>query len=146
MVATVVFVLGLDIGVARAALGSVVAEIAGLAGGLAIALRLAAGFKFDRRVVLDRARLTRMLAVNRDVTLVANSVLHNFTLIGSFFLDGLATAAQQLCGQAMGAGDRSDFERAARMVILWGLGFSVATSAIFLSDGAAVTIFTTRKF
>jgi hypothetical protein len=28
-----------------------------------------------------------------DVALAANAVLHNFILVGSFFLDGLATAA-----------------------------------------------------
>jgi multidrug resistance protein, MATE family len=162
MAATVVFVLGLGMGVAGAALGCVIAEIVGLLGGLAIALRLARGLTLDRSVVLDRARLTRMLNVNRDIlirtaalivafafftaqsaragdiTLAANSVLHNFTLIGSFFLDGFATAAQQLCGQAVGARDRDGFERAARMVILWGLGFGIATSAVFLAGGGVL--------
>src|SRR5262249_36132900 len=37
-----------------------------------------------------------------DTLLAANAVLHNFTLIGSFFLDGFATAAEQLCGRATG--------------------------------------------
>ena len=31
-----------------------------------------------------------------DTVLAANAVLHNFTLIGSFFLDGFAVAAEQL--------------------------------------------------
>ena len=41
-----------------------------------------------------------------DVTLAANAVLNNFLLISAFFLDGLANAAEQLCGRAYGARDR----------------------------------------
>ena len=40
-----------------------------------------------------------------DVVLAANSVLHNFMLVGAFFLDGFASAAEQLCGRAVGARD-----------------------------------------
>ena len=74
----------------------------------------------------------RMLAVNRDImirtasliaaflfftaqgaragdmTLAANAVLNNFLLISAFFLDGLANAAEQLCGRAYGARDGAD--------------------------------------
>jgi MATE family multidrug resistance protein len=56
-------------------------------------------------------------------------------MIGSFFLDGFATAAQQLCGQATGARDRSAFERAVRLILGWGFGFGVATTLVFLAGG-----------
>ncbi len=39
------------------------------------------------------------------MTLAANAVLNNFLLISAFFLDGLANAAEQLCGRAYGARD-----------------------------------------
>jgi MATE family, multidrug efflux pump len=161
--ATTLFVLGLDLGVAGAALGALVAEAAGFAGGVVVALRILGGrLAFDAAIVLDKARFERMLAVNRDImirtvtaiaafafftsqgaragdiTLAANSVLQNFTLIGAFFLDGLAIAAQQLCGRAVGAGDRLAFERAVRLVIAWGLGFGLATTALFIASGAAL--------
>jgi len=101
----------------------------------------------------------RMLAVNRDIMirtmaliaafafftaqgarsgdtlLAANAVLHNFIMIGSFFLDGFATAAQQLCGQATGARDRLAFSRAVRLILAWGSGFGVATTLLFLAAG-----------
>jgi MATE family multidrug resistance protein len=101
----------------------------------------------------------RMLAVNRDImirtaalvsvwlfftaqgaragdlALAANAVLNNFLLISAFFLDGLANAAEQLCGRAYGARDRDGFSGAVRLVILWGFGFSLAVSALFLSLG-----------
>src|SRR5205085_6917297 len=121
-------------GVDGAALGSVIAEVAGFTASLAVAFVLLRGRTgFGWAQVLDRGKLARMLAVNRDIMirtmaliaafafftaqgaragdtrLAANAVLHNFTLIGSFFLDGFATAAQQLCGRATGAHDRLGF-------------------------------------
>src|SRR5262245_8478568 len=113
---TVLLVLVLDYGVAGAAIASVLAEIVGLALGLGLAWHFAGGTVATENV-LRRDRLVRMLAINRDimirtaalitafafftaqgaragdVALAANAVLHNFILIGSFFLDGLATAA-----------------------------------------------------
>ena len=57
-----------------------------------------------------------------DVTLAANSVLNNFLLVSAFFLDGLANAAEQLCGRAYGARDRNALRRrgpAGRDLGLW---------------------------
>ncbi|MBN9549630.1 MAG: GtrA family protein, partial [Alphaproteobacteria bacterium] len=65
-----------------------------------------------------------------DVTLAANAVLHNFTLIGAFFLDGMANAAEQLCGRAYGARDRSAFSRAVKLIVGWSLVFGLATSIV----------------
>jgi multidrug resistance protein, MATE family len=161
--ATVVLVLMLDAGIAGAAIAAVVAEAAGLALGLPIARYLTRGQPaIPRAALFDRAKLIRMLAVNRDimirtaalisvwlfftaqgarssdVTLAANAILNNFLLISAFFLDGLANAAQQLCGRAYGAGDRAGFAGAVRLVILWGLGFALAVAVIFAAFGPAL--------
>lgn len=118
-------VLVIDTGVAGAALAAVIAEASGLLFGVLIARHLAqGGFSVPRTTLFDRTKLMRMLAVNRDimirtaslitaflfftaqsarsgdVTLAANAVLNNFLLISAFFLDGLANAAEQLCGRA----------------------------------------------
>jgi MATE family multidrug resistance protein len=69
------------------------------------------------------------------VTLAANAVLNNFLLFGAFFLDGLANAAEQLCGRAYGARDRAAFSGAVRLVILWGFAFALAVAAIFALFG-----------
>ena len=45
-------------------------------------------------------------------------------LVGAFFLDGLATAAEQLCGQAVGARDRRNFRRAVRLDDRLGFGLA----------------------
>jgi MATE family multidrug resistance protein len=62
-------------------------------------------------------------------------VLHNFVMIGSFFLDGMATAAEQLCGRAVGARDRTAFVRATRLALGWGLAFGAAGTLAFLAAG-----------
>jgi len=156
MAATILLVLVLDAGIAGAAIAAVVAEAAGLVLGVLMARRLTYGKPaVARAALLDRAKLMRMLTVNRDimirtaalisaflfftaqgaragdVTLAANAVLHNFLLISAFFLDGLANAAEQLCGRAYGARDRAVFSSAVRLVILWGFGFALAVTAAF---------------
>ncbi len=109
--------------------------------------------------MFDRAQLTRMLAINRDImirtaamiavylffsaqgaragdtTLAANAVLHNFTLVGAFFLDGFANAAEQLCGRAYGARNRDAFRRAVRLVLIWGFVFGAAVTLLFFVIG-----------
>jgi multidrug resistance protein, MATE family len=69
------------------------------------------------------------------VTLAANSVLNNFLLTSAFFLDGLANAAEQLCGRAYGARDKDAFSGATRLVILWGFAFALAVTALYALFG-----------
>jgi len=47
-----------------------------------------------------------------DITLAANAVLNNFLRSMRSCLDGLANAAEQLCGRAYGARDRGAFSSA----------------------------------
>ena len=155
-------VLVFDFGIAGAAIAALIAEAAGLLLGLLIARQLSKGqFAASRALLFDRAKLMRMLAVNRDimirtasliaaflfftaqgaragdVTLAANAVLNNFLLFGAFFLDGLANAAEQLCGRAYGARDKAAFAGAVKLVVMWGFGFALAVAACFLLFGPA---------
>jgi MATE family multidrug resistance protein len=161
--ATALLVLVLDFGIAGAAMAAVIAEACGLLLGILIARRLLHGrLSVPAERLFDRAKLMRMLGVNRDimirtaaliaallfftaqsartgdVTLAANSVLNNFLLISAFFLDGLANAAQQLCGQAFGARDRTGFSTATRLVVFWGFVFAVAVMAVVALFGPAL--------
>jgi MATE family multidrug resistance protein len=160
MVATVVLVLALDAGIAGAAIAAVIAEGAGLVLGVLTARRLTRGQPpLARAALFDRAKLMRMLTVNRDimirtaalisallfftaqgaragdVTLAANAVLNNFLLISAFFLDGLANAAEQLCGRAYGARDGAGFSDATRLVIRWGFAFALAVTTTYALFG-----------
>jgi MATE family multidrug resistance protein len=161
--ATVLLVLVAHAGIAGAAIAAVVAEATGLLLGVLIARRLTHGAPgIPRATLLERTKLIRMLAVNRDimirtaaliaaflfftaqgarsgdVILAANAVLNNFLMISAFFLDGLANAAEQLCGRAYGARDRAAFSGAVRLVILWGSGFALAVIAVFALFGPSL--------
>jgi MATE family multidrug resistance protein len=163
MAATVLLVLVLNAGIAGAAVAALIAEAAGLVLGVLTARRLTRGQPpLPRAALLDRTKLMRMLNVNRDimirtaalisaflfftaqgarsgdVTLAANAVLNNFLLVNAFFLDGLANAAEQLCGRAYGARDRDGFSTAVRLVLLWGFGFAVAVTVIFALFGSSL--------
>jgi MATE family multidrug resistance protein len=160
MVMMVTLVLVLDFGITGAALASVTAEVCGFVAGMVVAWRILGGrLGVSLSLLFDRERLIRMLAVNRDimirtaaliaafvfftargaragdVTLAANAVLHNFTLVGAFFLDGIATAAEQICGQAYGARDRKAFGQAVRLIVIWGFAFGLAATALFAAIG-----------
>lgn len=54
-----------------------------------------------------------------ETTLAANSVLMNFFMLSGFFLDGLATAAEQIVGRAVGANYREGFWRGVKLTLFW---------------------------
>ncbi|NEV80523.1 MATE family efflux transporter, partial [Rhodopseudomonas sp. BR0C11] len=168
--ATVLLVLWFDFGIAGAAIAAVIAEGSGLVIGLAIAAWRGRGlFNVSRAMLFDPDRLRRMFAVNRDImirtaaliavflfftaqgarggdgVLATNAVLNNFLMISAFFLDGLANAAEQLCGRTLGARDRVGFVKATRLVILWGFGFALIVSAIYAFAGPMLIDFITSN-
>lgn len=160
---TIWLVLGLGWGVAGSAAGTLAAEIAGALAGLALCARLL-GYRLavPRAVLLDRREMGATLALNRDimirtaalmfafgffaaqgarsgdVTLAANALLNNMVLLAAYFLDGFATAAEQICGQAVGARDRASFMKGMRLVLLWGFGVALAACLGYLAVGPLV--------
>jgi MATE family multidrug resistance protein len=155
MAATLVLVQVLEAGIAGAAIAAVIAEAVGVALGLVLAGRLVTrGAGLSWPALFDRAKLAHMMAVNRDimirtaamiiaflfftsqgaragdVTLAANAILNNFLLVSAFFLDGLANAAEQLCGYAYGARNKKAFAGATRLVLVWGFGFALVVAAL----------------
>lgn len=170
MVTTAWLVLGLGTGLEGAAIAAILAEGFGFVAGAMVAWRMLGGhLSVVPRVLFDRIKLTRMLAINRDImirtaaliaaflfftaqgaragddTLAANAVLNNFMLIGSFFLDGLANAAEQLCGRSIGARDRTGFSHAVRLIILWGFVFGTAVTVLFAFAGGGLIDFITTS-
>ena len=159
VVVTALLVLHYDFGVAGAAAGALAGEGIGTVVGLIVAIRAVGAQLPDRALIFGRARLMRLLLVNRDifirtaalivawgffaaqgarsgdVILAANSVLHNLVLVGAFFTEGFASAAQQLCGRAVGAHDGVGFSRAVRLSIGWGFGFGAAATLTLLAFG-----------
>lgn len=158
--ATLLLVLVYDTGIAGAAIAALLSEAVGFVLGVIVCRRHAdGGFAVPRATLFDRAKLMRLLSVNSDilvrtaalivvflfftakgaragdVTLAANSVLNNFLLVSAFFLDGLANAAQQLCGRTFGARDAKGFADSTRLVLVWGLGFAIVVATLFALFG-----------
>ena len=157
---TTVLVLVFEFSVAGAAIGTAIAEVMGAGLGMLVLRRLGTNpFAVSLTEIVDRAAMMRTMTVNRDimirnvalllafaifsalgartgdVTLAANAVLYNMFLIGGYFLDGFATAAETLCGQCVGARDERGFRRSIHLSLGWSLGFGLAVTAIFLIGG-----------
>ncbi|CCV03139.1 MATE efflux family protein [Mesorhizobium metallidurans STM 2683] len=165
--------LGLELGwgVAGVAWATVTGEFVAVLLGLAIVIRrFRAAPPLPRHRLLDMAAFPRMLSLNRDimirsfsllaafalftrqgaqfgtVTLAANAVLMNFFLIAGYFLDGFATAAEQLAGRAIGAGAATPFRQAVRLTLFWGFGLAGAATLVLLLGGAdLVALITTSE-
>ncbi|MEP9386088.1 MATE family efflux transporter [Mesorhizobium sp. KR9-304] len=157
---SILFGLKLGWGIAGVAWGTFGGELAAMLLGLAIVLRrFAGGQPIARGRLFDRRAFGRMISLNRDimirsftllaafalftrqgaqfgtVTLAANAVLMNFFMVAGFFLDGFATAAEQLAGRAVGARDVGAFRRAVWLTVLWGLALAAAATLVALAFG-----------
>lgn len=155
-------ILGLELGygVEGIAWAAVIAEGTALIAGLLVAVRLGRGsFRTVLPRVFDAEAIRRMIGVNRDImirsfallaafalftrmggrfgdtVLAANAILMNFFMIGGYFLDGLAAAAEQLAGRAIGARQRDAFFSAVKLTVLWGFVFAATASAILYAFG-----------
>ncbi|RAI03586.1 MATE family efflux transporter [Acuticoccus sediminis] len=159
---SVLLVMGLGYGVAGAAAASVFAElVTALAGGVVVMRALGRRPRPSLAAVLERAGFMRMVAVNRDifvrsmlligtfsffsavgarfgdVTLAANALLLNIFLLGGYFLDGLATAAEQLTGRSIGAHYRPAFDKTVTLSVIIGGAMAALLALLALVFGDA---------
>lgn len=171
VVLSVAFVTGLGYGVAGVAWAAFIAETATAALGMVVVLRLleSAG-RADLARILDLGAFRRMLSVNgdimirsfallfafafftsrsaaqSDIVLAANQILITFFFVGSYFLDGLATAAEQFAGRAIGARYRPAFERSLALIVAWGYAVAILLSAILWFAGTVIVeVMTTNE-
>jgi MATE family multidrug resistance protein len=146
----VLLVYGFGLGIFGSGLGTLIAEVAGTAAGIALIFWLDPRFyDVPRALLFAREKLRRLTAINADimvrtvallfsfayftslgarggdVMLAANAILMNLFMIAAFFLDGFATAAEQMCGQSLGAHDEHGFRGIVRLTSFWCLGFSL---------------------
>ena len=166
----VLLVYGMGLGIYGSGFGTLIAEIGGTAAGAAIIFWLDAGFyEVPRGLLFAREKLRRLTAINidimirtvallfsfayftslgargGDVILAANAILMNLFMITAFFLDGFATAAEQMCGQSLGAGDEAGFRGIVRLTSLWALGFSLVVALLaFIGGGIFIDFISTN--
>lgn len=163
------FVLGLGWGVAGVAWATVIGESSAVLLGLFLAamhLRKIGGH-FDRAAIMQAAPLKRMLGVNRDIfirsmclqsvfvilaaigarmgdtILAANAILLHLQVFVAYALDGFATAAEALTGEAKGARSSARFNAAVRASFSWALVFAVGFSVLTFAIGPLVIDFLT---
>ncbi|MBA5779173.1 MATE family efflux transporter [Stappia sp. F7233] len=168
---SLVFVLHFDWGITGVASATVLSEVTAAAIGLALVARaMRHGVLPSRQQVLDKAAFRRMIAVNRDIMirsftllfafgfftsrsavqgdtiLAANAILEKFFLVGGYFLDGFATAAEQIAGRAVGARYRPAFDRAVKLTLVWGFVLAgLAALFFFVAGDAIVALMTTAE-
>ncbi len=163
IVLSILFGLHLGWGIGGVAWATVIGECIGVvAGVIYIRLTTDAARAPGWRRIFHRPALWQLMSLNRDimirslalltafaifvrqgaqfgpVTLAANAVLMNFFLVAGYYLDGFATAAEQLAGRAIGARFRPAFDRAVRLTLLWGFALAGITTLFFLLFGAVV--------
>lgn len=174
IVLSVWFVLGLGWGVRGVAWATVIGQGVAAVAGVTIATRHYGGIdsilaNTTLAALLDVAAIKRMIGLSRDliirsaalmgafayfaaqgarmgeIELASNAILLQLFSVSAFFLDGIATASEQLCGKAVGARWRPAFELATKLTLGWGLLIAATLSAILLSFGwLAIDLMTTN--
>jgi putative MATE family efflux protein len=174
IVASIGLVYGLGMGVAGAALGTVLGQIVAALLGLGLVLRHYGGLGPLLRLIkpgelLDATGLRRMFGLSRDlmirslalmgayawfaaqgsrmgeVALSANALLLNLLMVVGYFLDGIAQAAEQLSGKAVGANWRPAFDRAYGLSFQWGLLLAGGLGLLWYFGGPTVLGFMTTN-
>ena len=165
---SVLFGLVFGWGIPGVAFGTICGEAVGCAAGLAAIASFRSGRLPRPGEILEWTGFRQMLGVNRDimirsfcllagfllftrlsatfgpVTLAANGLLMNVFSTGSYLLDGVATASEQLAGMAVGARRPAAFDRTVRLTCLWGFGVGVfLAGVVYLGGDALIDVLTT---
>lgn len=163
MVLDLVFVVGLDLGVAGVAWASLIGEYLAVVVGLwLVARRGTLGRAWRQRHAVLGGDLTALLRVNGDimlrtlcliftfafftrqgarqgeVVLAANAILLNLQTFLSYGLDGFAHAAEALVGRAIGQRRRGHLVAAIRLTGWWSLGVAGVFSLAYLLGGGVL--------
>ncbi|MEA3066407.1 MAG: multidrug resistance protein family [Sphingomonadales bacterium] len=93
---------------------------------------------FLRTLLLTAAilLLTREGARQGPLVLAANGILYQLFILSALILDGFESAAQVLCGEAVGAGDRLRFGSLVKALLMWGLAGGALFSLLYALLGA----------
>ncbi|MFV0375911.1 MAG: MATE family efflux transporter [Mangrovibacterium sp.] len=158
LVFSFVFVYFFHLDAVGVALGTVIAEYTGIGIGLYLLRKKYGPFVSARNWegVLDISAMKEFFRVNTDIfirtfcvivvftfftsksasmndhTLAVNSILIQFLLLFSFFIDGFAFAGEALAGRYQGEQCRDLFLQLTRRLFVWGLGLAIVFSLLFL--------------
>lgn len=156
-----VFVLKLKI--EGVAIGTVVAQYAGLAMACFLWIRYYGALRkhIDWHSLIDKEAMSRFFRVNRDIflrtlclvavtmfftsagaaqgeiILAVNTLLMQLFTLFSYIMDGFAYAGEALAGRYIGAGDRTRLHRTVRQLFGWGVGLSAVFTLLYSIGGHA---------
>lgn len=92
---------------------------------------------FLRTLILTLAFLvfSRLGADQGATVLAANAILYQLFMLSALLLDGFESAAQVLCGEAVGARDRPRFSALVRMNLAFGVALSLVIALLYALAG-----------
>nr|WP_319273488.1 MATE family efflux transporter [uncultured Draconibacterium sp.] len=156
---SVFFVFGLKMKSDGVALGTVISQYAGLITAVILLLRKYRDMLpiVTKTGVLDMKFLTNFFKVNSDIfirsfciiivftfftsksasindtILAVNSILLQFLMFFSFFIDGFAFAGEALVGKFIGAKQIDNLKKVVKLLLYWGLGLAAIFTVLYLS-------------
>lgn len=164
IVASYVFVFVMGMKVEGIALGTLVAQYAGLVVSVLLWV-VTYGRRMMRRVewdvVAEGSALRRFFSVNRDiflrtlclvvvnfsflsigasqgaVMLAVNTLLMQLFTLYSYVMDGFAYAGEAMCGRLFGAGNVVGFRRVVNYLFVWGIGLSAVYTLVYAVGGSS---------
>jgi len=149
-----VFILRLDMAAFGAGLATMMSQYLSVAIGVALLWQAGRPRRWEWSEVLDRAGLSRLMLLNRDIllrtlglittfalftnfssmlgttVLAANAILLRVQYLASYFIDGAAFATESLAGIFRGQGDAVRLRRLLRLSLLVGLGCVVGFAVL----------------
>lgn len=162
IVASCTFVYGFGMKVEGIALGTLVAQYAGLLVSITLwattyGKRILRHVQWQR--IMEGTAMGHFFSVNRDiflrtlclvtvnfyflsagaaqgaVVLAVNTLLMQLFTLYSYVMDGFAFAGEALCGKHYGAGNHVEFSRTVRRLFGWGFALTVAYTMVYAVGG-----------
>jgi MATE family multidrug resistance protein len=159
--ANYIFVYGFGMRSDGVAWGTLIAQYTGLIAGVILFIRYYGSIvrEWNYKAIMQIKALKRFFMVNKDILirtillilafaiftassarmsdniLAVNTILLQFLLLFSYFLDGFAYAAESLAGKFYGAGKLKELRKFTRYIFVWGTLISIPFSLAYLFAG-----------
>ena len=157
--ASLLAVYAFDMGFAGITVGTVIAEYAGMAFGIAVIVRRHGRLlrRMGLRTAVVAAELRRFFGINADIflrsaclmavnlffvsvgarsgdiTLAVNALIMQLFTLFSYFMDGFAFSGEALAGRYAGARDRQSLYSCIRHIFAWGAGVAAAFMLAYMA-------------
>lgn len=170
IVISLIMVFGLKLQLRGVATGTLVAQWSGFVFGMVWIMRKFRPVRVSLSEILSLADLKRFFSINADiflrtlclvavtmwftragavqgtVMLAVNTLLMQFFMLFSYFMDGFAFAAEALCGRFVGASDRHSLRRAVGLIFRWGAVIATLFTLLYAVGGdMLLSVMTSEK-